>query len=259
VKKFWILLSFGLREQVRSRWVLAYGLFFFGVGVMLLQFGSDYRRYLASMTSVVMLLNPAVAVLYTTVYWYSNSSFRQLIMVQPVSRRVVFFSSWLSILIGLSVAFAAGTLAAPLVVGDFDARIFSLVAAGLLLTAVFSLLGVLWAVAVRDRMRGLSVALGTWLYLAVLHDGAVLGLLMIFRDYPMETPAFALLAMNPIDLARLFLLLNFDLTALMGYTGSLLEKMAQPGIGALLVGAGTVLWVGIPALITERIFRRRDF
>ncbi|MCC6278697.1 MAG: hypothetical protein IT289_12345 [Oligoflexia bacterium] len=259
MKKFWVLLAYGLRDQVRSRWVLAYGLFYFVAGVLLLQFGTDYRRYLASMANVILLLSPAVSILYSTVHWYANGSFRHLILVQPVSRPVVFFSSWLSILVGLSGAFVIGALGGPVLLGSFDARIFSILIAGLALTTVFSLLGILWAVTIRDRMKGLAGALGTWLYLAILHDGLILGILMMLRDFPMERPAMALLALNLIDIARLFLLLQFDLTALMGYTGSVLQRMARPGVGAAVIVLGSLFWILIPAIIVNRRFQNRDF
>jgi Cu-processing system permease protein len=259
MREFAVLLGYGLRDQVRNRWIIAYGLFFFVVGVVLLQFGTDYRRYLASMASIVLFLNPAVSILYTAVYWYSSASFRQLILVQPVSRRVVFLSSWVSILLGLSGAFVIGSSAPLIFFGKLDQRMIVLFAMGLLLITVFTLLGVFWAAAQRDRMKGLAGALSTWLYLAIIHDGLVLGLLLLLRDYPVEKLAFLLLGLNPVDLSRLYLLFSFDLAALMGYTGSILEQMVHSGSGALILSAGILLWVAIPGLAAERLFRRKDF
>lgn len=259
MREFRVLLGYGLRDQARSRWIIAYGFFFFGTGIVLLQFGTDYRRYLASMSSVVLFLNPAVSILYTTVYWYSSASFRQLILVQPVSRRTVFLSSWLSILAGLSGAFVIGGAAPLILFGQFDPRILALLAAGLLLITIFTLLGALWAVIQKDRMKGLAGALSTWLYLAILHDGLVLGTLLLLRDYPVEKLAFVLLGLNPVDLARLFLLFSFDLAALMGYTGSILERMVHSGSGAFMLSLGILIWVALPGLMAEKFFRRRDF
>ena len=42
-------------------------------------------------------------------------------------------------------------------------------------------------------------------------------------DYPMEKPMIGLSALNPIDLSRILILLQLDVSAMMGYTGAVFE------------------------------------
>ncbi|MGZ3797275.1 MAG: ABC transporter permease, partial [Pseudobdellovibrionaceae bacterium] len=82
--------------------------------------------------------------------------------------------------------------------------------------------------------------------------------LATFRNYPVEKPAFLLMVLNPIDLSRLYLLFQFDMAALMGYTGSLLQKMTEGTGGVLMLTLGLGLWMILPAWLTARIFKRRN-
>ena len=64
--------------------------------------------------------------------------------------------------------------------------------------------------------------------------------------------------LNPIDLARVLLLLKIDIAALMGYTGAVFERFFGSGRG-LLVSAGALgLWIAVPAWLAMRRFVRRD-
>jgi len=64
---------------------------------------------------------------------------------------------------------------------------------------------------------------------------------------------------NPVDLARVLLLLRFDLAALMGYTGAVFQRLLGGWTGSILAGAALALWVAIPVAIGQRVFRRKDF
>ena len=58
-----------------------------------------------------------------------------------------------------------------------------------------------------------------------------------FADYPLERPMLALMIANPIDLARLVLLLHFDVAALLGYTGAVFERFVGGALGLVVAGA----------------------
>jgi len=64
---------------------------------------------------------------------------------------------------------------------------------------------------------------------------------------------------NPIDLARLLILLRLDVSALMGYTGAVFERFFGSAGGALLASLALVMWTGVPLLLGARRFQRKDF
>jgi len=139
------------------------------------------------------------------------------------------------------------------------ALLAALALAGVALTFVFTAIAMLITVRTDDRVKGLGLAIGIWLLLAVLYDGLVLLGLLIFADYPLESPALTLMMSNPIDLARVTMLLRFDAAALMGYTGAVLQRFFGSIGGSVLAGGALVLWTAVPVALGLRAFQRKDF
>ena len=108
-------------------------------------------------------------------------------------------------------------------------------------------------------MRGLGAAVGLWLALTLLYDGLVLLAAFALADYPLERPMLALMLANPVDLARVLLLLRLDVSAPMGYTGAVFERFFGSAGGAALAAGALALWVAVPAMLGARAFRRKDF
>jgi Cu-processing system permease protein len=134
-----------------------------------------------------------------------------------------------------------------------------LLATGVLLTLSFTAIACCVAFFVEDRLRGLSLALAVWLVLGVLYDGIVLALVTALADRPLEKPLLALTFANPIDLARVLLLLRLDVAALMGYTGAAFQRFFAAGAGAALAITALALWAVVPVAVGARRFRRKDF
>ncbi len=63
---------------------------------------------------------------------------------------------------------------------------------------------------------------------------------------------------NPVDLARVLLLLNLDASALMGYTGVAFERLFA-GVAGGVSAASLALWAAVPVAVGARRFRRKDF
>lgn len=129
---------------------------------------------------------------------------------------------------------------------------------GVLLTFAFTAIASLAAVLIDDRARGLGAAILAWLVAAVLYDGAILGVVTAFADYPLERPLLGLTLLNPVDLGRVLLLLHFDTAALMGYTGAVFDRFFGTALGTIAVGA-LLLWTALPWVLSLRRFRTKDF
>jgi Cu-processing system permease protein len=97
-----------------------------------------------------------------------------------------------------------------------------------------------------------------WFYFALIYDGIVLMILFSFSDYPLEKLTLFLTALNPIDLARVSIMLKMDVSALMGYTGALYRDFFGSVNGILFTGGIMVLWIVIPLYFTLRTFRKND-
>ena len=252
-----------LRDVVRGRWLIAYTLFFFLATDALLRFGGANARVLLSLMNVVLLVVPLVALMAGKMYFYHASEFIELLLAQPVGRRELFVGLSAGFVLPLIAAFAIG-LGVPVVLhSGWDPALLraalTLLGTGVALTAAFTAIALYLAVRIADRARGLGAALALWLSVAVLYDGLVLLLSMMFADYPLERPMLGLMLANPVDLARVLLLLQFDLSALMGYTGAVFASFFGGGAGRVIAVAALATWIAVPAWLGTRAFQRKDF
>lgn len=252
-----------LLDVVRNRWVIAYLLFFAVATDMLLRLGGTGPRALVSLLNLVLLLIPLVTIVFGTIYWHGAREFNELLLTQPVGRPTLFHGLFAGLVFPLATAFVAG-VSGPLIMhraisSETIGPFLLLLAAGVALTAVFAAIAVLIAGRVDDRLRGVAIALGAWLLLAVAYDGLILWVAVAFRDYPVETPLLVLTFLNPVDLARVLLVMRFDSAALMGYTGAVFERILGSGAGTTLALAGLIAWAVLPGLIALRTFKKRDF
>ena len=120
-------------------------------------------------------------------------------------------------------------------------------------------LATLTAVVVDDRSRRLGAALIVWMLGTLLYDGVILLVVTVFADYPLELALIGLTLVNPVDLARVLLLLRFDAGALMGYTGAVFERFFGTGEGIIVAACALVVWSSAPLVLAARRFRAKDF
>lgn len=256
------LITYVLRDVVRSRFVVVYGFVFLAISESLIRFvGID--RVLPALINVVVPLVPLISVVFAMSYVYHAVPTVEMLLSQPVKRRSVYAGLYVG-LVGPLAGVPALGLGLPMVLrSGSGASAFSaaavLIVAVALLAAVFAGIGFWTAVRFRDRVSGLSFALFLWLFLAIGYDGIVLYASHAFSDYPIEGPLLIAMALNPIDLARVALLTVTDLSALLGYTGALFVRFFGSGLGIAIVAVASALWVAVPALAGMRRFVRRDF
>lgn len=251
-----------MRDVVRSRWMLIYAGFFAALAEGLLRFSGGDSRALLSLGTACLMVIPLATLLLTTIYVYGTREFTELLLAQPVSRRSLYVALYLGLAVPTAASFAVGTTLPFAIRGFADASarapLFAVVAIGITLTLVFTGVGFCIALKVDDKLRAVGIALGAWLASAVLYDGIVLTIVALFSDYPIERPLLGLMLINPVDLGRVLLLLRLDAMALLGYTGAVLERFF--GIEGVAIAATSLLvWVGAPALVGARVFRRKDF
>ncbi len=254
------ILGYELRNLFRSRWVLVYGALFLVLTDALFRFGGSGDRVLLSLTNVVLLLIPLVSIVLGTMHLYHAREFVELMLAQPVSRGALFTGLYAGLALPLAACFVIG-VGAPFLWHGAAATpaVAVLLAAGILLTLVFTAVAFLVALRFQDRAVGLGVAIVVWLVAAVLYDGVVLLGIALFGDWPLERAVLAATFLNPVDLGRVLLLLRFDLSALSGYTGAVFARFFAGGTGLLLSVAGLALWAALPLAWGARRFARKDF
>jgi Cu-processing system permease protein len=255
------LFTCGLRDVARRRWLLGYTLFYALLTDALFRFGGSGGRAVISLANVVLGLVPLVALMFGTMYLYHAREFIEMMLAQPVGRRSLYAGLYGGVAVPLAAAFLAG-VGLPLAwhggIGDVT-PVLVLLATGTALSLTFTGLAFVIALGCRDRAAGLATAILVWLSAALLYDGLVLLAVVVFRDHPLEGSLIAGMLVNPIDLARVLLLLQFDLGALAGYTGAVFERFFGTAQGSLLAAGALTLWVVTPWAVGLRQFARKDF
>lgn len=256
------LLGSELRNVARSRWLLVYALLFLVLTDALFRFGGSGSRVVLSLANVVLALIPLVSIVFGTMSLYHAREFIELMLAQPVGRRSLFAGLYGGLALPLAAAFLVGVGLPFMWHGGLAERagpFLVLLGTGVLLTFVFTALAFLVALRFQDRASGLGAAIVVWLFAAVLYDGLILVGVAAFRDYPLETPVLIATVLNPVDLARVLLLLQFDLSALAGYTGAVFERFFGGVTGSALSAAALLLWAIGPLWLGSRRFAKKDF
>jgi Cu-processing system permease protein len=259
----WIIAVHQSRDMLRKRWVIAYAGALTVAGDLLLRLAGSGPSAVVSLLNVVLLLIPLIALILGSASLYAAREFTVLLLAQPIPRRSLFIGLYFGLTVPLAAATALGLLLPFVLERALDRTtapmLALLVTVSVLLVGVFTALAFLVTVRVRDRARGLGVAMLAWLGMGMLYDGLVLATATAFRDWPIERALLAAMVLNPIDLARTILLLQLDVAALMGYTGAVFRSAFGTTSGATIAMLALGLWVMIPWWLGARAFDRTDF
>lgn len=244
-------------DIIRSKVLFAYTLLLALISTGIFVSDADATKGLVSITTIVMIIVPLVSIVYATTYYFNAYEFTELLVSQPISRTDILMGKFIGISVSILAAFILG-ICVPVTVFAFSETGLTVMLAGILLTLSFIALAFLASTLTRDKAKGIGLALMIWFYCSIIFDALVLLFLFMFSDYPLEKVLIGLTALNPIDLARIMVLLQLDISALMGYTGALYQKFFGSGIGLAFSFVMQIVWVIVPLLFSLRIFAKKD-
>jgi len=251
------IVYFVLIDIVKNKIVVAYAIILtiLSWGVFMLEDSSN--KGLLTLLNVVLLVVPLMALLFSTIYLYNSAEFIELLTGQPVKRKTIWLSLYSGLALSLTSAFLLAVGLPVFIFCEFAAAI-TLVITGCLITLVFTSIAFLSAISSRDKAKGIGIAIMVWLYFALIFDGLVLFLLFQFGEYPIEKPMVLLSILSPLDLTRIFNLLQMDSSALMGYTGAIFKNYFGTNVGMIIAFMVLTAWTLIPLFISLRIFNKKD-
>ena len=251
------LSKYVLYDILRNKIVIAYTLFLLIVSMSLFQMEENSSKAVLSLLNIVLIVIPLVSMVFSTIHWYNSYEFIELMLTQPVSRKKVLLSEFAGIGSSLVTAFLVG-VGVPVMFYHFDSTGIALLIVGSLLTLVFTAIAFLASVKSRDKARGIGAALLLWFYFALIFDGLLLLILFGFSEYPLEKLTIVLSSFNPIDLGRIYLMLQMDVSALMGYSGATFKDFFGSQAGLLFTISIMLLWITVPLLLAIRSFKKKD-
>lgn len=257
------ILKYSIYDLIRSQWLYVYFSFYFMVATVLLFFNNDLSKAVITLMNIILILSPLIGIVFGITYFYSSKEFTILLLAQPVKRSTVFLGQYtgiagalsLCLILGLGIPFTAYGLFISGILWEF----ILLLTSGILLTLIFTALAFNIGLSNDNKLKGFGYAILLWLLLAIVYDGLFLLLLILLESYPLDKFALAGIMLNPIDLSRILILLKFDISALMGYTGAIFKKFFGTNLGWTIALTMLLLWILIPILSISRISQRKDF
>ena len=251
------IIKYVITDILRNRIVLVYTLFLLAASFSVFALEDNSSKGLLSLLNVILIVVPLVSIIFSTIYIYNSAEFIELLVSQPLKRKSIWLSLFGGLAASLSIAFFIGA-GVPVLIYQPNIIGFTMIAVGILLSIIFVAIALLATVKTRDKAKGIGAAIMLWLYFSLLFDGFVLFLLFQFADYPMEKPMIAVSALNPIDLSRILILLQLDVSAMMGYTGAVFKDFFGTYTGILFSLLVLLLWIVLPVWYSTRKFNTKD-
>lgn len=251
------IIRFIILDILKNKIVLVYTLILAVLAWSVFSLEDNSTKGILTLLNVVLLTVPLVSVIFSTIYLYNSSEFIELLLSQPINRSKIWWSLFFGLVISLLLSFFIGVGIPILIYAPGDVG-FMMLLVGLFISTVFVSIAFLSSIITRDKAKGIGISIMLWLFFALLFDGIVLFLLFQLADYPIEKMMVGITALNPIDLARILILLHLDVSAMMGYTGAIFKDFFGTSLGVVLVFIILFLWIAIPYWVSLVKFKRKD-
>ena len=251
------IIKYVITDILRNRIVLVYTMFLLAASFSVFSLEDNSSKGLLSLLNIILIVVPLVSIVFSAIYVYNSSEFIELLVSQPLKRKSIWLSLFAGLAASLSIAFFIGA-GIPVLIYQANMIGFTMITTGILLSIIFVAIAMLATVKTRDKAKGIGAAIMLWLYFSLLFDGFVLFLLFQFADYPLEKPMIAVSALNPIDLSRILILLQLDVSAMMGYTGAIFKDFFGTYTGITLSFVTLLLWIVLPVWYATHKFNTKD-
>lgn len=262
------------RNDLRNRWVLAATVLLAALALALAFLGNApvgttgagrIEVLVVSLSSLSIFLVPLIALLlsHDAVVGEVERGTMLLLLGYPVSRAEIIGGKFLAhlgiVAIAVTVGFGSAAAALAVVGGVPDAAGWSafvrLCVTSIALGASFLGLGYFASAIVSERATAAGLALGAWLFLVIVFDLVLLGVLAAFGSDIPQVAVELILMLDPADVFRL---------ANLAGGGKVSEAAGMAGIGAglslspIMLYAVLVLWGALPLTAAWLVFRRRE-
>ncbi len=251
------IIKYVILDILRNRIMIAYTLFLLLISLSVFNLEDNADKGILSLVNLVLIIVPLVSVVFSTIYVYNSAEFIELLVSQPLKRGRLWMSIFSGLALSLSLAFLAG-VGIPILLYNPSSAGLTMLITGVALSVIFVSIALLASVMTRDKAKGIGVAILLWFFFTLIYDGIVLFILFQFADYPLEQPMIGMISLNPVDLARVLMLLKLDISALMGYSGALFQQFFGGNLGMIYSSFVLILWAVIPVWLSSRKFKSKD-
>ena len=264
-----------IQESLRNWWVLSTTLLLAALALTLTFLGSAPTGsvgvraldvVIVSLSSLTIFLLPLIALLisHDAIVGEIERGTMLLLLSYPIGRWQVLLGKFAGHLAILAFAIVLGYGAAALALvttgtaidTDSWAAFGKMIGSSILLGASFIAVGYLISSLVRARGTAAGIAVGIWLFLILIYDIALLGLLVVDQGRLISAGLLnALLLLNPTDIYRMFNLAgSANVSVFSGMAGLADTMTLNPGILLTALAA----WATLPLALAAFVFSRRE-
>lgn len=245
-------------DLLKSKFIIFYTILLFLTTTGIFQFDTDVSKVILSLMNILLMIVPLVSLIFTSTHLYNSYEFIEVMLTQPINRKVIFFAEYIAISLALTISLIFG-LGLPFLIYGFNEVTLFLLFTSIILTFVFVSLAFLSTFITRDKSKAIGITMILWLYFVLIYDSFILWFIYTFSDYPLEKATLGLISLNPIDLARMIMVLKLDISALLGYTGAFYKEFFGSSLGLIYSNLILVIWFIVPILFAYKVFRKKDF
>ena len=264
-----------VRDGLRNRWVVATTLLLVIFALVLGMLGSaptgtvkvdPLTVTLVSLSSLSIFLIPLIALLlsYDAIVGEVERGTMSLLLSYPVARWQVLAGKFLGHVIILAIATVVGYGVAGVVLhflygGSSTAAWIDfgkMIGLSVFLGASFLSIGYLLSTLVRERATAAGLALFVWLFMVVIFDMALIGILVADSKQLITADMLNyVLLFNPADIYRLLNLVGSENISLFAGMAGLSDQM---NLQASVLYAALALWIFIPFVVAVIVFNRKQ-
>ena len=201
------LIGLVIKDILKSKVIIIYTLFLAAFGWSVFSLESSSAKGALSLLNIILLSVPLVSIIFGNIYIYNSREFIELLVSQPIKRSTIWNSIFIALLIAVNLAFLIG-IGIPVMIFSSNLIGLSVLLTGLFIGSIFTALALMGSIITKDKARGIGLSIMIWLFLTLIYDGLLLFLMFQFADYPIEKPMAIFSSLNPIDLARIQMLLQ---------------------------------------------------
>lgn len=259
-----------LTDKLRTRWVIVIAVAFSLFTLLIAYFGSapsgiaGFRRIEATVASLTSLVTYFIPILALTlgggiIIDEKERGTLDLFLSSPISFSDFIAGKYSGLLISLAIStlggFGLAGFALVLKAGLGASKSYILfIFNSLLFGLIFLSLSFLISVFFEERSKVIAFTIFIWLFLSVLYDLGLLGLLILTKG-ELSTAIFtALLLLNPVDIYRIMNFLSIgEFKVFIGLASVEFPAFLKMPVLILI----SILWVIIPLTFSHYLFKRR--
>lgn len=259
-----------LTDKLRTRWVLVIALAFSIFTILIAYFGSapsgitGFRRIEATVASLTSLVTYFIPILALTLGGGLIIDERErgtldLFLASPITFSEFIAGKFSGLFISLAVSTFGGFGLAGLVLvlkaglaasKSYLFFMFNSIIFGLIFLSISFLISVLF----EERSRVIAFTIFIWLFLSVLYDLAMLGLLILTKGELNSAMFTVLLLLNPVDIYRIMNFISIgEFKAFIGLASVEFPALIKMPILMII----SALWIIVPLVMSHYIFKRR--